>query len=383
MRMKEYTRNIAKTIKSKYLNSSGFHTDRKIVVIESDDWGSIRMPSKKTYESLVKLGDNCSQDAFLRYDSLERLQDLKQLFEVLRQYKDKNGKHPCITANYAVANPNFDLIKPQEKYYAYEPFTVTYENYYGNSSDIMREIQVGIKEHCFYPQLHCREHMNVTRWMKDLHDGKEDVQIAFSKKMIGIGSSFSKQNYFGYMDALNYDSANELYVLRNIIVDAATIFKNIFGYSSKTFVASCYVWTNQIENILKDIGIEGIQTQFKQNICPLRGTSLILNQFHYSGQKNRLGQYYSIRNCEYEPAYDHRYIERAEACIKQVLDSFAFYKPAVINSHRLNYISAIDPDNGLIGLKGLDYLLKTITEKEPNIEFMSSEELLEVMKSNQ
>jgi hypothetical protein len=35
-----------------YINSRGWKTKRKIVVIESDDWGSIRMPSKSVVELL-------------------------------------------------------------------------------------------------------------------------------------------------------------------------------------------------------------------------------------------------------------------------------------------------------------------------------------------
>ena len=35
-----------------YVNALGWNSNRKIVVIESDDWGSIRMPSRKIYEYL-------------------------------------------------------------------------------------------------------------------------------------------------------------------------------------------------------------------------------------------------------------------------------------------------------------------------------------------
>ena len=35
-------------------NIMGWCTNRKIIVIESDDWGSIRMSSKQAYNSLLK-----------------------------------------------------------------------------------------------------------------------------------------------------------------------------------------------------------------------------------------------------------------------------------------------------------------------------------------
>ena len=40
------------SLKRNLLNFRGWTTKRKIVVIESDDWGSIRMPSKNIFKKL-------------------------------------------------------------------------------------------------------------------------------------------------------------------------------------------------------------------------------------------------------------------------------------------------------------------------------------------
>ena len=48
--------NINQYISRTLLNLPGFHTNRKIVVIESDDWGSIRMPSREIYDFLIRQG---------------------------------------------------------------------------------------------------------------------------------------------------------------------------------------------------------------------------------------------------------------------------------------------------------------------------------------
>lgn len=42
----------------------GWKTSRKIIVIESDDWGSIRMPSKEVYNSLLKQGIRVDKDDY-------------------------------------------------------------------------------------------------------------------------------------------------------------------------------------------------------------------------------------------------------------------------------------------------------------------------------
>ena len=62
------------------INIPGFRTNRKIVIFESDDWGYIRMPSKKVYNQLLTDDirvDNCPYN---RYDSLASEDDLTFLF---------------------------------------------------------------------------------------------------------------------------------------------------------------------------------------------------------------------------------------------------------------------------------------------------------------
>ena len=113
----------------------GWRTNRKIIVIESDDWGTVRMPSRMVYEKLLKAGLNLNGGDGLRYslyDSLESQADLEGLFQVLFSFRDFNDSPAVITANSVVANPDFKKIKESgfQRYY-YEPFTETLNKYYG------------------------------------------------------------------------------------------------------------------------------------------------------------------------------------------------------------------------------------------------------------
>ena len=46
--------NFKNSLARHYVNFRGWNTKSKIVVIESDDWGSIRTPSKEIYNHLLK-----------------------------------------------------------------------------------------------------------------------------------------------------------------------------------------------------------------------------------------------------------------------------------------------------------------------------------------
>ena len=57
--------------------------------------------------------------------------------------------------------------------------------------------------------------------------------------------------------------------------------------------------------------------------------------------------------------------------------AIAYYwnKPAIISTHRLNYVGYINPSNRDKNLKLLDHLLSSILKKWPDVEFMTSVEL--------
>ncbi len=84
-------------------NYKGWTTRRKIVVIESDDWGSIRMPSKEVYQNILNTGIPIDKSPYCRYDSLATVEDLEALFTILEKFRDSNNNHPVITANALMA----------------------------------------------------------------------------------------------------------------------------------------------------------------------------------------------------------------------------------------------------------------------------------------
>ncbi len=369
-------------LKDKYIDLRGYHTDRRFVVIESDDWGSIRMPSKEAFERLLALGDTPDKDAFLSNDSLECEEDLVALFAVLGSVVDHKGNHPVVTANFAMANPDFDKINYDSGVYEYEPFYLTYDRYYG-SNDVLKTIKEGYARGLMLPQLHCREHLNVNRWMRDLKEGVEHTRLAFENKTMGVGASFGSHNVFGYMDAFNTDLTSPE-ALEAILADAHRIFTDTFGFASETFVASCFVWADSLERALAKEGIRYIQSSAWQNKpCGRDGEYKLKRVLHYTGQKNKLGQMYSVRNCDYEPAYYQDPQECAARCLADIDRSFAAGKPAVITSHRLNYIGTINPKNRENNLRGLQLLLDNVVHKYPDVEFVSSAQLFAIMTEEQ
>ena len=181
-----------------YINLRGWKTKRKIVVIESDDWGSIRMASPEIFNSLKRKGYPVDKHKFTSLDGLESKEDLEVLFKVLRNHKDKNGKHPVITACALVANPNFEKIASSGfKEYHFETIDKTYQSY-GESELLEFWKEKGIKENLLYPQFHGREHLNPRKWLSVLKYGVQMEMDAFNEKvLLGLSGSASlkERNY--------------------------------------------------------------------------------------------------------------------------------------------------------------------------------------------
>lgn len=368
-------------IKTKVVRSlisfPGFKTNRKIVVIESDDWGSIRMPSREVYDYLLRHGYRVDNLSFNRYDSLASEADLSSLFDVLQSVKDKNNNPAIITANTIVANPDFLKIKASnyQRYY-YEPFTETLKHYSSHQQSF-KLWQEGMSAGVFRPQFHGREHLNVTRWIKALQNDTGKARFACDLGMFDF-SEGTKVSENTYVDALNIESEDEINFQKESISDGLNMFEEIFGYKSATFIAPCYIWSNDLEPVLAAKGVRGIQGGWFQ-LQPTAGINTkFKKRFHYLGQRNKNNQSYLVRNAHFEPSEKPEF-DWISDILQRIKLSFSLHKPVIISSHRINFIGFIEPENRERNLLLLAQLLKEITKKWPDVEFMSSDQLVEIM----
>ena len=365
-------------LKSHLINILGWRTNRKIVVFESDDWGSIRMPSKKVYDIVSEKGYPVDHCAYCRNDSLESNEDLEKIGEVLLSVKDKNGNPAKFTINNIVANPDFNAIRENNfKEYVYEPFTKTLAKYPGRGK-VMDLYRQGIEEQIFRPQFHGREHVNVNRWMEALQNGNKRFRDAFDHSMLTLPAGRHSNGRKDYLDSFGLSYHKQYESEEKIIADGMRLFKEQWGFSSQTFIAPCYTWPSEIEPHLVSQGIRGIQGTHVQRV-PDSGNDLsIKKKYHYTGQKNRHGQRYLVRNVFFE-LIEYGNNNAVEKAMEQITRAFVYKKPAVISSHRVNYMGEIREVNRNKNIRLLGKLLKAIKHKFPDTEFMSSDELLKVM----
>lgn len=365
-------------ITNNLLNIPGWHTKRKIVVIESDDWGSIRMPSREVYEDFVRRGVRVDKDPYCKYDCLATADDLSALFDVLCSVKDKNGRHAVLTADTVVANPVFEKIKASGfTEYFYEPFTETLNRspMHNGAFELWKQ---GMTAGIFHPQLHGREHLNVKKWMRTLQAGEEVTRIAFDLGTFGLTSAVDARISNNYMGAFNSGLDKDIAEYDKIITEAQQLFEKILGYKSESFIATTYTWNPQIEKSLMRNGVKYLQGMVVQRIPVDDDLTFITKKNNFTGRRSECGLYYVTRNCYFEPSqlpYD-----QVADCMRRVDIAFRWHKPAVISMHRLNVIGVIHEENRTNNLRQLKQLLNWIVEKYPDVEFMSTDELGKIIE---
>jgi len=332
------------------------------------------MPSREVYEEFLRRGIRVDRDPYCRYDNLATKHDFENLFEVLRSVKDKNGHPAVITANTLSANPVFDKIKESgfAQYY-FEPFTETLKR--SDAHDGAWEMWLqGMAEGVFHPQSHGREHLYVKKWLRTLQNGDSVTRAAFDFGTWGLTAHVDPSIKEYYMGAFNSSEDADIKEFEKIIDDALRLFKDIFGYESKSFIATTYEWSPKIEPFLALRGVKYIQGTFQQKV-PIgdeEGVKVLYRGFQ--GTKTKAGLVRLCRNCFFEPSTKENY-DWVGDCLKRIEIAFKYHKAANICAHRLNFIGSIDPTNTAKTLPEFKRLLQEIVRRWPDVEFVTSDQL--------
>lgn len=378
--MKNKIKFLKANLRANITNSRGWRTNRKIVVFESDDWGSIRMPSKQIHKTLIDKGIKLDDQNGWFLDCLENRDDLDNLLSTISKYKDRVGNFPIFTFNTVMGNPDFEKIKDSGfKTFYHEHFFDSYKRYH--KQELQSTWEEGIETGLIQPQFHAREHLNVSLWLKDLRKGRTETREAFDHGFFGLLTKTSSIHQKHYLAAYRAESPEELKYIKTVIKEGLNMFEETFGFRSKTFIACNYIWPEALETVLKQNGIslfQGQRGRFQPDPFK-KGQGKIIRNF--MGKKNSLDQTYTIRNVKFEPFEDHNK-DWMNLSMKEIQTAFFWHKPAIISTHRINYVGGMNIKHRDRNLKTLDLLLKAILKKWPDVIFLSSDQLSLLINDN-
>ncbi len=360
-------------------NIPGPTVGKKLVVIECDDYGGIRMPSLEAMKQMKQAGVTIDDSRYNLLDTLEDQEDLSSLFDVLNNVKGADGKPAVMSPFVNVANPDFEKIKANDyKEYFYEPFPKTLQKYGRNSAGVMDLWKQGIEACIFTPEFHGREHISVQPWMEKLQEGNPQLQFAASYGFVAVSNIKGIPAYAQeFRPEFYFDKKEHKSFLHNAIIEGVKLFEQIFGYTPSAFTPSNSVFHPDFEQTVFQTGIPFLVLSHKNPTPGVNGELTFTNfTFRQKIQKDKLNYY--IRNCAFEPT-DNGY-KGIDIVMKQVASAFRWHKPAIISTHRVNFVGGLQKENRDKGLKELTTLLKAIIKHWPDAEFVSTANMLKKLK---
>jgi hypothetical protein len=318
------------------------------------------------------MGIAVSACPYLQYDCLESDQDLDTLGAELNSFSDSRGQPLKFTANYNVANPDFDRMRKDGfgKYH-FELFTDSMKRYH-RSSDPEKKIKQLVDSNIWCPQSHGREHINVSRWLSALKIPNSEVRAAADADVYGVSRQCAPSLSASILAAFDSDSAAEVVQHEETLRSGLEIFRQIFGFSSASFIAPNYIFPERLLATLADQGVLGVQGLHLSRGPVYPSESLRIRR---TGDFEHHGLLKLVRNVQFEPSLNPR-TDIVDNALRAVEKAFNRNKPAIICSHRINYMGGVDPSNRERGVASLRTLIKRTQARWPEVEFVSSPELI-------
>lgn len=357
-------------------NLPGKKTNRKIVVIHIDDYGSIRVKNSEARERMIQAGLPLDNNRYFCFDTLCTTEDLQRMFDVLTSVKDKNGHYACVTPFANVANPDFEKIRDAGfQQYFRETFVDTFKRL-GSAYDGAYEMwKQGIAEDIFHPEYHGTEHICVRRFMRALQQGHKSTLIAFDNESVCLSVLPEEKEIPFDASVFNIEKIEDNEVLKDYIKVGCDIFKEKLGYYPKQFTPGAGPHSLLLSPTLYKCGIRYVDAARSMS-SPL-GDGKYEKHFYYNGKKDKYGMTYIVRNCVFEPYLDDcsKNQNAVKTCLDSVGAAFRMHAPAIISTHRVNFTGGIEKTHRDDSLEQLKIILQEIVKRWPDVEFMNSSQM--------
>ncbi len=347
---------------------ASFRTAAKVVIFESDDWG-LNLMSRQARDTLVETG-LMSPDYVFGNCGRETVEDLDRLYDVLSGFRDADGRHPTFTANFVMANPDYRAIE-ESGFRDYSWIAIDDTELAPECGDLIPKYGEGIERGLICPQYHGRDHFSAETWLDALREGDAVARSSFDLRVPRIGVTGHQESEY------TWGEGNSLRPLPPAVIDAKieagmAVFRRMFGRSSLTSIAPCYLWCDHVETSLGKHGVRCMQAA-SHRVVPAGSGRLLRPRPALLGTSRGTAMRQLVRNARFEPAQSGQ--GAIAQCLQDVAAAFARGYPATIDTHRVNYVGVVDPGMRDRSLRALRELLDRLLACYSEVRFVTSEDL--------
>ncbi|MEM0117517.1 MAG: hypothetical protein QXV32_03645 [Conexivisphaerales archaeon] len=349
--------------------SMGIHA----VTFESDDWGMCgEMKDRNSLRRVLEIEHQGEESANrMKYsNTLESYEDLTSLYSVLRSFKDSLGRSPIFTANYVMSNPDFKSIeKSNFSMYIDIPISQGFPDGWNDRGPVLRGWKEGMHLKVWRPEYHGLAHFNFKVWLNSLRNADKISKDFFEMSMVNYerkGTAVSEYVFDQKRGIFESYTNQHAYVSKG-----CRLFGALFGYKPLATIPPHDVWNAATELAFLKCGIRFIQsekTRLAGAVFPPHKISLAPFGAMKTAMLIQIVITKILRNIWLEMNDDLDYAFEAFEYVSK--SGF----PAVIDTHRVNYVTGVNPVLADKGRNRLYKFLKFLSE-DSHVNYLTVSEL--------
>jgi hypothetical protein len=345
---------------------AGFHFDRPLVLLQSDDWGRVGLRDQEGLEQLCSAGLALGERPYDFY-TLETAEDLATLGAALKRHRDSSGRHPCVEMNFIVANLDFAKMSADAFRQVHSLSLADGLPLGWTRPGLMDAYRAGIADGVFHPALHGTTHF--CRSAVEHIASAEGDRANLLRTLWQAGTPYIhwRMPWIGY-EYWNPEKREDERFLpkeaqRELIGQTVGAFAKLFSTLPRSACAPGYRANDDTHSAWAQHGIRVAQNGPGAVAPPHFDRYTIL---HLS------------RTVEFEPATDPAF--SVEAGLRQAETCFARGIPAIVSVHSINFHSTVR-DFRSRTLRLLDEFLTALESKHADLLYLHDEDLLELVST--
>lgn len=340
--------------------------DVRAVAIESDDWGLAGfVPAADSWIGLDR--DDLGPGRFPEVYWLSTLEDssmVADLNRLLAAHVGRDGYPAVFQPNYVMSS----LARIRDRW---ETFDLPALPPGFARPGLWSEVARGISAGTWYPEFHATWH----------YDPDRRTEGALSSELARAVTGRNIMLFPGSEKAKELGAWRSGLILEQELDHSLAVFQSLFGRNVNSVMAPDYHWDDRIESMWQSRGIRVIQGK-REQINPHWGTGKVGRIRKYlARQWSRWwypGRTYLERNCRLEPVQAPDPEAVVTTCIQDTRRAWAAGQPAIVESHRVNFVHT-DPALVATGLESLDRYLEGIAgDLLPAPVFLTDHELAQI-----
>ncbi len=343
---------------------AGFHFDRPLVLLQSDDWGRVGLRDQEGLEQLRSAGLALGQRPYDLY-TLETAEDLSSLGAVLKRHRDSNGRHPCVEMNFIVANLDFVKMSA-DAFRQIHLLSLTEGLPRGwTRSGLIEAYGEGIAEGVFQPALHGTTHFCRSAVERNANAEGERADLLRTLWRAATPYIHWRMPWIGYEYWDPERPQDERFLpaeaQRELIGQTVGTFAKLFTSLPRSACAPGYRANDDTHSAWAQHGIRVAQNGPGALVPPHFDRHNVLHLF---------------RTVEFEPATDPAF--SFETCLRQAESCFELGIPAIVSVHSINFHSTVR-DFRSPTLRRLDDFLTALESKHTDLLYLQDEDLHELV----